>query len=135
MITNTQQREAWVQYLKSQASITGLLTDPLEIREADWKGEIFSYPNIRVQAVDVRPHINPNCAQSYGTVIISVFSEEKSSKQADQIAGAIANYIHGNTFTASGVKFWMVSVSDLIAAIAESDVVWKAEIHVSTLMS
>lgn len=133
MITNTQQREAWITYLKSKAAITSLLTDPLEIRESDWKGELFTYPNIRVRAVEVRPH--PSCAQTFGTVIISVFSEEKSSQQADLIAGAVANFIDGKTFTVAGIHFWMVMVSSLVGAIAESDVVWRSEIQINTLMS
>lgn len=133
MITNTQHREAWVQYLKSQASITSLLTDPLEIREADWKGEIFSYPNIRVQAISVRPHLA--CAQTIGSISILVFSEEKSSKQADYIAGVTANFIHDRKFSSSGVKFWAVTVTNLVAAIAESDTIWRAEIQIDTLMS
>lgn len=135
MITNTQQREAWVQYLKSQSSITSLLTDPNEIREVSWKGELFSYPNIRVAAVNIIPHINPSCNQSNGNIIIYVFSEEKSSKQADLIAGVIANFIHGRKFTASGIRFWATVVTDLVAAVAESDAVWKAEIHLNAWMS
>lgn len=135
MITNTEHREAWVQYLKSQASITGLLLDPNEIREASWKGELFTYPNIRVRAINVVPHINRECAQTTGTIAIDVFSEEKSSKQADVIAGAIANYIHGRTFSSSGIQFWMVTVTDLVAAVAESDTVWRAEIQINALMS
>lgn len=135
MITNTEQREAWVQYLKSQATVTNLLFDPTEIRESSWKGEIFTYPNIRVRAINVIPHINPACAQTVGNIALEIFSEEKSSKQADEIAGVIANFLHGKKFTASGIKFWAIVVTDLVAAVAESDVVWKAEIQINTLMS
>ena len=127
--------EAWVQYLKSQVAITGLLDDPNEIRESSWKGEIFTYPNIRVRAINVLPHINPECAQTMGNVAIEVFSEEKSSKQADEIAGTIANFIHGKKFTSSGIKFWATTVTDLVAAVAESDTVWRAEIRLNALMS
>lgn len=134
MITNSQHQAAWVAYLKSiPATISPVPV--VEVREASWKGDVFTYPNIRVRPVSITPDPNPNCPITIGDIAIDVFSEEKSSKECDDIAGAIANYLHGRKFSQSGVKFAGTTVTSLEAAIAESEVVWRSTVNLRTTMS
>jgi hypothetical protein len=51
VLGNDQIQEAWVLYLKANTNILAELNDNDEIREDNWQGDEFSYPNIRVRIV------------------------------------------------------------------------------------
>ena len=134
MITPDELQIAWIAYLKSiPATISPVPV--VEVRESNWKGDIFTYPNIRVQIQDVIPDTSPQCSRITGNVIIQVFSEQKSSKEAQTIAGNIAKFIHGKSFTTSGVKFHGIIVERItgVLPVDETMLTWRSEIHLRTL--
>lgn len=136
IISPYQVQMAVIAYLKGNASVTALLPDSNEIREDSWKGADFSYPNIRVKILRTAPNSREaNCSQTLGEWILLVFSEQKSSKEADLIAGAISNILHGRKFSSSGVAFFSNFVEFVTGAEAIGDTVWKSEIHLRSLMS
>lgn len=133
MKTPKEVQTAWITLLKANtATIAPVSAD--EVRESQWKGTDFVYPNIRVRVVECAPNPNVACPTAALTIIL-VYSEEKSSNQADTIAGNIANFLHNKKFTASGVRFFMTSVERVMGAEAEGDVTWRSEIHIRSQMS
>jgi len=125
-IDNYQLRKSFVAWLKANSTITDTLDDVLEIRELDWFGEDFTYPNIRVTCAVVPGQ----CNATEGTVTISYFSEEKSSKQAIRSQGIVAKQLHEKDFTSLSVKVFSILVTDLPDAV-ETDGVWQADIVLS----
>jgi tRNA U38,U39,U40 pseudouridine synthase TruA len=110
MKTPSDVKSAYIAYLKSKPSITSLLTDVDEIRELEWQGQAFVYPNIRV-SVDFLPAVN-RCLDT-AEVEINIFSEQKSSSQASDIASAIYTLLHGHPFEQDGTKFPIVVVTKI----------------------
>lgn len=129
MLGNVDVQEAFIDWMKANTTIIGLhanfsLTYP-EIREIDWQGEKFVYPNIRV-GCEITP---AECGPDECFARILVFSEEKSSKQAESFAGTIAKQLHKKNFSQSGVRFSSVIVQRQLRAAQESGV-WRSELSV-----
>ncbi len=122
---------AWIAYLRSKPQVTSLLAGGAnEIKELEWQGEVFSYPNIRV-SVDYYPSVN-GCGPDDFDLYIDVFSEEKSSKQAVHIAEVLQNLLHKKPFTQSGVKFPMVWVKKVDRP--DRDIfAWRSTLHIKGL--
>lgn len=126
MLDNVDIRTAIVAWLKSNATIVATLTDSDEIRERDWSGEDFTYPNIRVTCSSI-----PNqCNYSDVTAIISYFSEQKSSKEAITGQGVIFKQMHNKYVENSSVKFSNMRVTSLPDA-EQIDGIWKADVNLS----
>lgn len=123
---NDQLKSSIVAKLKADTVVTTLLTDTEEIREVQWQGTIFSYPNIRVRVVENSPDKN-GCAFTNARMGIMVFSEDDSSQEADQIAGIIANQLHTQSFTSQSIKFTLYA-EKIIPAIRRDDNVWVSEV-------
>lgn len=137
MINNAQIQAAWITETKSKANITALVP-AAEVREDLWKGTDFTYPNIRVRLGDLTPTAqNANCNTYRQTASLLVFIEQKSSKQADEIAGAIATEYIGKSFTENGVRVYGITLASLVPAhIPEDDVnSWLAIANLNTMVS
>ena len=131
MISNSTIQAAWIAKLKANTSITALVP-AVEIREELWKGTAFTYPNIRVKLGNLTPTVpNNNCQVFKSEVSILVFTEQKSSKQADDIAGVIAEQFWGKPFTQGGVRFAGVTLDELVPAMVpeRDENSWLAEVH------
>lgn len=78
-----------VSVLKANGPLVGVVGD--EIREEQWQGTEFSYPAIRVSVGDFPDLMGGSCPGLHGTISFRVltFSEEASSRQADQLGGLI----------------------------------------------
>lgn len=136
MISNSQIKAAWIARLKSNAAITALVNQD-EIREDDWKGTYFSYPNIRVKLSPLSPtNSTVDCRVFSSEVSILVFSEEKSSKQADDIASVVAGELWGHGFTSNGVKISSVHLSSVEPAVVpERDTnSWQSGVNLRTMV-
>lgn len=107
--TPTTFREAWIADLKSKPTLVALVGE--EIRETEYQSTDWAYPNIRV-AVAFKPSIN-RCGPDDGDVELEVYSAEKSSKQATDIASEIYSLYHGKPFEAYGVRFSTVIVREV----------------------
>lgn len=129
ILRNDQIKAAMVAKLKANTTIVALLKDAAEIREAQWKGTEFSYPNIRVRVMpDGNKPTAANCNFSSIRVGIAVFSEGDNSKEADQIAGIIANELHTQSFSSTGIAFTNLKVEMLVPAIGDDERLWISEV-------
>ena len=116
MLSNSTIQSAWVATLKANVNITALVP-AVEIREDSYKGTQFTYPNIRVKLGKLVPQNQSNNCQIFRSeVSILVFTEQKSSKQADDIAGVIASEYWGKAFSKSGVRFSGITLDALMPA-------------------
>jgi hypothetical protein len=134
VIPNNTVQAAIISFLKSKVAITSLLVDnagvahPDEIREVEWQGDTFAYPNIRVDLGTQTDAIEEtNCDISNITFSILIFSELYSSKEANSIAGVIANIMHKKSMTSGGVQFVRV-ICTLVPAIRKDERTWRSEL-------
>jgi hypothetical protein len=125
---------AWIAYLKSQTSITSLLLNSLQIKELEYQGDSFVYPGIRV-SLDLMPG-DAECFPDRTTVYIDVFSEEKSSKQAAHLAGAITTLLRTtDNFTQNGVKVFYVQVVKVKRPDRIESGAWQSHIEIDSMAS
>jgi hypothetical protein len=129
VLDNVDMRSSLVAWLKANSAIVATLKDPLEIRELDWQGEKFTYPNIRVTCAG----IFRECWNDVNGTI-SYFSEQKSSKQALVAQGIIARQLHLNNFTQGNIRFFSAIVSSLPDAV-QVDGIWRADVILTTKAS
>lgn len=134
MLTNEQIQEALVAYLKSKTAVTNLLVDTdgtslgaTEIREDQWQGTEFSYPNIRVRMVNNNPvGDSDQCNASSFQVSIMTYSELASSHQSENISGIISTSLNAKTFEQGNLSIFL-RVINLIPAVRSDRNVWRAE--------
>jgi len=116
---------------KSQTAILDEVS-AVEIREFQWQGTEFSYPNIRLEIQSHSPD-SDGCAYQNTSARYLVFTEDDSSQRADRIAGIIAQTYHKHNFEAAvnGVtyKLWAMRVAPngLIPAIRIARNTWRSE--------
>lgn len=131
-------QSAIVAYLKSQATILAELPDDDEIREEQWQGSTFTYPNIRVRLISNIPLEN-NCDGSTVVMSILAFSEEASSHEADRIAGIINTALcgseeKGKSFVYQSIRF-STFPNNLIPAIRQDKNTWRSEVLIRATVS
>ena|SRR5574342_339251 len=134
MIRNDQVQAALISRLKANNTITSLIvsgtaqdeTWHTDIREDQWEGTVFGYPNIRVRLLPSSPLGDKDCPIIKFSVSFLVFSEEQSSMEADQIAGIITNEFHGKTFLANNIEI-SLRLASLIPAVRSDTRTWRSE--------
>lgn len=130
MISNANIQAGWIAKLKANTAVTALVSQA-EIREDNYKGTDFVYPNIRVKLGNLTPKVPaPNCQIFGSEVSILVFTEQKSSKQSDDVAGAIASEFWGKAFTIGGVRFANITLVALVPAMVpeRDENSWMSEV-------
>jgi hypothetical protein len=132
MILPVAVQEVLVAYLKSASAITALVT-AVEIRERQWTGDKFVYPNIRVHVNDVT-RVRSGCAGFSANAEIDVFSENASSKEANTIAGALATQLDSHRFSRNGISFSLLEIQSVQTALNEGGI-WHAKLSLRALMS
>ena len=131
MLRNDEVQAAIVAYIKAQSDITNELVTAQnsngadEVREDNWQGREFTYPNIRVRLITNEP-ADPECNLHSVTLSFLVFSEDPSSQEADRIAGIINNTLHGRSFQSNNISFSM-RTTGLVPAIRSDERTWRAE--------
>ena len=79
-------QQALITRLKAATLVTNLLPDKLDIREVEWQGTDFGYPNIRVRVEKFQRHqMLPECNLFDVEAIIFVFAEDASSMIVNSI--------------------------------------------------
>jgi hypothetical protein len=134
VLRNDQIQSAWVDYLKANTTILAELSDNDEIREDNWQGDEFSYPNIRVRIVSNTPMEGRDCNLHDVVIGTLAFSEQASSQQADRIAGIIMTELHDKQFVSENIAFG-VRTSDLIPAVRTDERTWRSEAIMSIRVS
>src|ERR1035437_10142192 len=125
MISVSDIQAAFVTSLKADTLVTAVMLAD-EIRENQWQGKDFIYPNIRIDMLPERPATMSNCEGNYVDVLFRVFSEQTSSKEANDIAVQIANKFHNKSITMSGRSFLLVCTS-LVPANRIDKNTWEAQ--------
>jgi len=131
LIRADQVREAIIDVLEANATIMALLSDANEVREANWGGMEFTYPNYRVRINSITPF--EGCYQNLDASVYC-FSEEKSSQEAEEMAGTVSNELHEDSFTQDSIRFSHIVV-DVIPAIRENSLVWRSECQIRSLIN
>lgn len=142
MLSNYQLQSAIIAYLKAQSAITDALDidndgdGADEIREDQWKGSNYTYPNIRVRLITNNPlHDDADCSASRISLSIMVFSEKDSSLECEQISGIIHTTLHGKSFITNGIAFAKLRTTNLIPAISVGLQTWRSECLMTSLVS
>lgn len=129
---------AVVARLKANATLTALLSNgATEIREAQWQGRDFTYPNVRVEIGPQTPIIGPApCDWSQVVMNIHSFSEQDSSLECEQIASAVKDVMDRVHFNGVGFRFFYCHVTSMVGArrlidnrIWRSIVVCQSDLH------
>lgn len=128
MRRNDEIQAALIAYIKLRSSITDELPDGSdEVRENEWQGTEFTYPNIRIRLISNTPQNSDNCGRSDIAVGIEVFSELASSIEADRIAGIINGVLNQRSFSQSGIQF-NLSTTNLVPAFRKDKLTWQSEV-------
>lgn len=123
--TNNDAQAALIDWLQANANVLALSSNyPVEIREESWQAEKFTYPNIRVMCEIT----DGECFDDLYAVI-SCFSEQKSSKEAQNTAGIIANDLHNKVFTQNSIRFSALRTKTLRAT--NEGGVWQADVQIN----
>lgn len=125
-LNNVQIQSALIAYLKATTTLTAVVT-AAEIRENQWQGTEYIYPNVRVKLQDNRPG-EVNCDVSNCMFSILIFSQLDSSIQAEQIAGIIDVALHARSFSSNNIRFSLWRMN-LIPAIRIDARTWRSEIQ------
>lgn len=134
VLTGELVQAAWIAYLKSETSITSLLLNALQIKELEYQGDGFVYPGIRV-SVDLMPG-EAECFPDRITTYIDIFSEEKSSKQAAHIAGAVTTLLRTtDNFTQGGVKTFYTHIKKVKRPDRIESGAWQSSIEIESQAS
>lgn len=130
MISNAQIQQGLVSYLKASASITAEIPVD-EIRENEWQGTDFTYPNIRVRLLTNIPQYNHNqeCRHSL-TLSIMVFTEDYSSQKCDTFSGIIGSVLHGRSFSANNLQYHL-RATNIVPAVRSDERTWRSEVLLS----
>ena len=134
MITLQKIKEALILRIKSTPSITSLLVDVNgvvhleEVRELEWQGTKFYYPNIRVRINQLTP-ISTTCDSADVQAVVLVFGENASSLKTDAIASEIMSVLHGLTFNSSGTKLTGIRGVQYGADRLEDSGVWLSRVE------
>lgn len=131
MLDNNDIRSGLIGWLQNNSQIVGVLvsgsSSAQEIRERNWQGEDYQYPNIRVTCNSV-----PNqCGYSDVNATVSFFSEQKSSKQSLIGQGIVAKQMHQKSVSYGSINFGNMRVTSLPDAVQENGV-WKSDVLLST---
>lgn len=125
--------------IKSLSAITSLLTDANEVRELQWQGDAFTYPNIRLdlESNDWAFDEQERCLLQYCEFSVYAFTEDRSSKKCSQIKSAILTAMSGLGFSNStyGVKFSRLRLIDNVPAVRESERIWRSQVKFGSRIS
>lgn len=137
MIHNNDIQEAVVAALKADAPLVALTTED-EIREAEWQGKEFKYPNVRVLVLHGPPKGEGPCIGKTRKVsfLTAVASTDSSSKECSKVAAVVADALNGKQLTSDAFQSGTVRLRDYpgalfeIAAEAwELDLTWEVNVY------
>jgi hypothetical protein len=136
MISNSIVQAAIISKLKGNSTIVATLNSSNEIKESQWQGVDFLYPAVRVnigtQSNDRR---SPYCNFGYLPFSIRVFSEQKSSLEADNIMGIINNELHGSWAVGTAMILNQIECIGLIGAIRIGEQLWQSQADYFALLT
>lgn len=99
-----------------------------EIRENEWQGSNFVYPNVRVDLGTQVPVTNGVCHPTQSNLSFSVFSfsEQDSSKQANVLAGLVNAALFNTRLSGTGWASLLIDSDGVLPANRTLERVWQA---------
>src|SRR3990167_9717471 len=136
MITSNLVQINLISWMKANANIVASIPQGAEeIREKQWRGTRFLYPNIRVKVSMTIPILSADCDVSRSDVSVEVNSNSASSLEAETIAATLVYEMHRKKFT-RGIQFVVMScVSQPQTEYIEGEGVWRSKINFQTVVS
>lgn len=135
MIPNDDVQAGIIAKLKANATLVAALNSSSEIKENQYQGAEFLYPAVRVSVgTQTNDRRSPFCAFGFLPFTVRVYSEQKSSQQADDILGKV-NFLHGTYITGTGFILNNIECIGLTGAIRISEQLWMAEANYLSLMT
>lgn len=135
MIGDETIQQAIVAKFKTLAPFTSSLgqVTSTEVREFDWQGAEFSYPNIRIELEENIPYFDEqrNCTLQRVEFSAYIYSEQKSSKECSQIKTSVLNGFTTG-FTSNSVKFLEPRILENIPALREDSRTWRSQVRFGT---
>lgn len=116
MIGTQKLQAAVISKLKASTAVTGYLGGDTEIKETSQQSTDFTYPNVRVAAGIVTPESNlSGCYLENGeaTFTVSCFSENDSSKEADELMELVNDALLGSQLSGSGFRSLVIQSDGL----------------------
>lgn len=130
-IDNEEIKTALIARIKSLTSITSLLASPEEVREVQYQGTTFGYPNVRLRVIDNRRFTD--CYHEI-TVGVQVNSQKDSSKEAENISGIIGETLNDVSFESDN-KAFLLRITNLVPALRVDERTWRTEAIFSGIVS
>jgi hypothetical protein len=136
MITLVDVKKGFIDKLKSSVSVTSLLSNSNEVREAEWQGVKFLYPNVRVFIEQFKRHTQTVPCSLFDVVAhIYVFADEASSLQTDLIAAEVWKLLDATNFVSNSIKFSGISAVHIGALWVDEGGTWRSEVLINCLAS
>lgn len=136
MISNHIVQAALISKLKASSTITNALNSSADIKEEQWQGTDFLYPAIRVKiGSQTNDRKSPFCSFGYLPFTLRVFSEMKSSMEADTIAGLVNTVLHGSYAIGTNMILNNIECLSLIGAIRVGEQLWQSQIDYISLLT
>lgn len=125
-----------VSKLKDVVSVHVPLVSSVEVREFEWQGTDFTYPNIRVR-INQLEYENTTCTKGKILGVILISSELPSSKQCMTISSQIIEQLHGKSFSYDSVLFTGVMCKQIAPdrSNEEEGDLWLSRIEFSAIVS
>lgn len=134
MISNEIIRIALIEKANSSPLITASLPSGT-ILEYNWQGTDSNYPNARLH-IESQFDVSEITVSCPSIVEFSwyIFSEQGTSKQADQIAGKFVTDFRGLSFSQNNVKFASVKILETIPAMRQDERTWRAQVRCRSII-
>lgn len=136
MIPNHIVQAALIAKWKASSTITNALNSSADIKESQWQGTDFLYPAIRLNiGSQTNDRRSPFCNFGYLPFSVRVFSEMKSSMEADMLAGLVNSVTHGSYAVGTGMILNNIECLSLIGAIRIGEQLWQSQIDYISLLT
>lgn len=122
--------------IKSQAPYGNVAST--EIRELEWQGDSFTYPNIRVELETNVPYFDDQerCTLQRVEFSIYCYSEQRSSKECSQIKTLVTNAMQRQFNDVAGqIRFTRLRIIDSVPAVREDERVWRSQVKFGSKVS
>lgn len=138
MTTLVDAKKFLVSRIKADTNIQAVLpvARKNDIRELEWQGTDFGYPNIRV-AVDTLERHTPGADCKLFDVVarVFVFADDASSRLADVIAASVWTALDTKSIGDTNVKLIGIKAKHFGASWVQEAGVWKSEVVLLFQMS
>lgn len=124
-----------IAWMKSKVAITSTIPQGAnEIREVQWHGADFTYPNIRVRVGPNAPILSPDCKTSSVDIYVEVNSNSPSSIEAETIAGNLIREMHNKRFIQSNTQFSTRLINQGKTSYIEGEGIWRSIVNIRAIV-